>query len=68
MSLNGKRENFNVDDLLAIGNLIGNFKKEARQIIEKIISVVSNWDDYANSVGVFDELAHEIKQNHRLKL
>lgn len=68
MSLNGKRDDFNVDDLLAVSHLIGNFKNEARQIIDKVITVVSNWDDYANNAGVFDELAHEIKQNHRLKL
>jgi len=68
MSLNGKRDHFNRNDLLTVGNLIGNFKKQAGQIIDEVIDVVSNWDDYANNTAVFDELASVIKQNHRLKL
>ncbi len=68
MSLNGKRDNFNRDDLLAVGGLIGNFKKQAGKIIDEVIDVVSSWDDYANNTAVFDELASEIKQNHRLVL
>ncbi len=68
VSLNGKRDNFNVSDLLSVGHLIGNFKKQAGQIIDEVIAVVSNWDDYATNTAVFDELANEIKQNHRLKL
>lgn len=68
MSANGKRDNFVRDDLLAVAILIGNFKKEAKQIIDDIISVVSEWDSYAKKAGVFDLLAHEIKQNHRLNV
>ncbi len=66
MTLNGKRDNFNRDDLLAVASLISNFKKESIQIIEEVISVVEQWDDYANKAGVFDDLAREIKTNHRL--
>ncbi|MFV1985070.1 MAG: type II toxin-antitoxin system HipA family toxin [Thiohalomonadales bacterium] len=66
MSLNGKRDDFTRDDLLAVGSLLSNFKKEANQIIDEVISVVEKWDDYANKAGVFDELQGEIKKNHRL--
>lgn len=65
MSVNGKRDNFIRDDLLAVGSLLSNFKKESGQIIDEVISVVEKWDDYANKAGVFDNLANEIKNNHR---
>ena len=68
MSLNGKRDDFIRDDLLAVSTLLSNFKKEANQIIEEVISVVEKWDDYANKADVFDSLASEIKKNHRLVL
>ncbi|NOX09113.1 MAG: type II toxin-antitoxin system HipA family toxin [Gammaproteobacteria bacterium] len=68
LSVTGKQDNFNRDDLLAVGDLIGNFKKQAVQIINEVTSVVSSWDAYASRAGVFDELANEIKQNHRLEL
>ena len=68
MSLNGKRDNFVRDDLLAVGRLLSNFKNESNQIIDEVISVVEKWDDYANKAGVFDDLQDEIKKNHRLVL
>ena len=66
MSLNGRRDNFSKEDLLAVASLIGNFKKESLQIIDEVIAVVSNWNDYANKAEVFEELSQVIKQNHRL--
>jgi len=66
MSLNGKRDNFIRDDLLAVGSLLSNFKKESNQIIDEVISVVEKWEGYANKAGVFANLADEIKNNHRL--
>ncbi|NOZ52257.1 MAG: type II toxin-antitoxin system HipA family toxin [Gammaproteobacteria bacterium] len=68
MTINGKRDHFRRDDLLAVGALIGNFKKQSSLIIDEVISVVEKWSDYANKAGVFDDLAHEIKKNHRLFL
>ncbi len=68
MTLNAKRDHFVRDDLLAVGALIGNFKKESSQIIDQVTSVVTKWQNYANTAGVFDDLAHEIKQHHRLSL
>jgi len=66
MSLNGKRDNFIREDLLAVGSLLSNFKKESNKIIDEVISVVEKWDDYADKAGVFANLSDEIKKNHRL--
>lgn len=68
MTLNGKRDHFSRGDLLAVGSLIGNFKKEAGQILDEVFSVVTNWEQYANIADVCDNLAHEIKNSHRVKI
>ena len=68
MSLNAKRDNFCRDDLLEVGQLIGNFNKQAEQIIDEVIAVVTNWQNYADSVGVFDGLSAEIQSNLRIHL
>lgn len=68
MSANGKRDDFVRDDLLAVASLIGNFKKQAKQIIEDTIAVVNAWDGYAKQAGVFDALSDEIKRNRRLNV
>lgn len=68
MSLNGKRENFSKEDLLAVASLIGNFKKESVKILDEVRDVVSRWNEYAVKAGVFDDLASVIEKNHRLNL
>lgn len=65
MSINGKRDNFYLDDLLAVGSLINNFR-QARQIIEHIADTVSRWTDYAAIADVFPALTTEIQKNLRL--
>lgn len=68
MSLNGKREDFSKEDLLAFG-LKANIKKaKAKKIIEQIINVVSQWDEYAEKAGVFEGHQKEIKKFLRLNL
>jgi len=68
MSLNGKREGFAREDLIAVAGLIGNFKKQAEQIIDQVSAVVSDWQRYADKAGVFEDLAKEIQLNHRLNI
>lgn len=68
MSLNGKRDHFEHADLMAVAQLIGNFRQQALQIIQQVQQVVSQWPDYAMRAGVFESLTQEIGKNHRLKL
>ncbi len=68
ISLNGKRDNFVRDDLIQAASLISNFKKEAKQIIEQILSVVSAWDTYAAKSEVSENFTNTIKQNLRTNL
>jgi len=68
MSLNAKRDKFSKEDLLAVGSLIGNFKKQAQQIIDEVNAVVVDWQYYAGKAEVFAPFAKEIAQHHRLKI
>lgn len=68
LSLNGKRDNFTRDDLLQAASLISNFNKEAKQIIQQILNVVSEWKSYAKQAGVFEHFSDQIQQNLRINL
>ena len=65
MSLNGKRDNFTRQDLLVPA---ASFQKEANQIIDEVIDIVSQWPRFAKEAGVFPAFADEIQKNLRLKL
>jgi serine/threonine-protein kinase HipA len=66
MSINGKRDQFKISDLLAVASLIGNFEKKAPLIIDRILEVVGEWRYYAKQAKVFDWLQTEVEQNLRV--
>ncbi|SDL80194.1 serine/threonine-protein kinase HipA [Daejeonella rubra] len=61
LTVNGKRENFKMDDLLNLAKEM-NIKKAAA-IISEIQGVLKKWPFYADQVGVKAELKDEIKSN-----
>lgn len=63
MTLNGKRDQFVLEDLLAPA---ATFRQEARDIIETVREVVSRWPDYAAQTGVPAPFAAAIGKHHRL--
>lgn len=65
LSINGKRDNFVLDDLLSVAALIGNFR-DAKKIIQQVVDVVEQWSIYAEQAGVFTPLQQEVKKNLRL--
>lgn len=68
LTLNGKQDDFTRLDLHAVAQAcIGHFsKKAADEIIDRVVDVVSRWDQYAKEGGVFPVLQKEIKKNLRL--
>lgn len=68
MTINGKRDNFTRADIRAVARLIGNFDKQALEIVEQVQEVVSSWSSYAQSAGVFTTLTRHIQSNLRLSL
>ena len=66
MSINGKRDHFALDDLLAVGQAISIPRPEA--VIGEVADAVSRWPEFARASGVDSRLIAEISRNHRLDL
>jgi serine/threonine-protein kinase HipA len=62
LSINGKRKNIERQDLLIVGKSMN--IKNAEEIIDKISSVVSNWNSYAKAVNVDADLMDSIGKTH----
>jgi serine/threonine-protein kinase HipA len=63
MTVNGKREGFVYDDLIAVADEM-NIKKGS-QIIDQIVEVVSRWREFAKAVGVEINQIEAITRTHR---
>lgn len=66
MTINGKRDDFSLDDLRAVASQIPNFKPDP--VIEQVKATVSRWLHYADAAGVDEELTEQIAVSHRLEL
>lgn len=64
MSINGKRDGFTIDDLIAVGDQIS--YKNAKQTIQEVVEVVSNWDHYVDKAGIPDIQAKKLQKAFRL--
>ncbi len=68
MSVNGKRDGFEREDLLALAKAADIKKARAKQMIQRVIEVVSRWHDFAGEAGVNDEQVKKIQTGHRTSL
>jgi serine/threonine-protein kinase HipA len=68
MTINGKRDGFTRQDLLAVAKPIGQFSSDARKMIDQVIEVVSQWLDFADQAEVDPRLKSEIRSNLRLSV
>lgn len=68
MSINGKRDSFNREDLLNLANQAGIKKKPAMGMMEKIASAVKRWKDFAEQAGVPGKRMEQIGKTHRSDL
>ena len=66
LTINGKRDHFVTDDLLAVAALINNFSRQAAQIISQVVDVVQQWPHYAAQAGVAPSLRQAIQTNLRV--
>ncbi len=65
LTINGKRDHVTREDVLAVAELIGNFRTLAKRIIAQIIEVVARWPTYAEKAQVFELLKNEVYNNVR---
>lgn len=62
LSINGKRRNITRQDLLTVGKSMN--IKNAGEIIDKVATVVANWNAYAEAVNVDNKLREAIGATH----
>jgi serine/threonine-protein kinase HipA len=65
MSLNGERDGFEMDDLLAFAETASIKPAKAKALISNVSEVVSNWPHYAQDAGVDDQTIRRIGNAHR---
>ena len=62
MTINGKKSDISLTDLLVVGEKMGLKKKKCMDIISKISLVVSNFDSYAEEANIREKTYSEIKK------
>jgi serine/threonine-protein kinase HipA len=65
MSMNGKRDLFDVEDFKACAKLISMKRGRAEEILEQVQRVVRKWPQYADQAGVDAEFKDKIGTAHR---
>jgi serine/threonine-protein kinase HipA len=68
LSVNGKRDRFEREDLLALAHVADIKKARANQMIDRVIEAVRLWPDFAKKAGVADARVMEIQANQRTNL
>jgi serine/threonine-protein kinase HipA len=68
MSMNGKRDGFMREDLLALAKAADIKKARAEQMIQRVIEAVRRWPDFAGEAGVNDEQVKRVRASHRTSL
>ena len=68
MSVNGKRDEFERKDLLALANVADIKTPHAHQMIDKVIEVFRRWPDFAAEARISDERVREIQARQRTQL
>jgi len=65
MSLNGKRSNFELVDLLSLGETALIKPKRSKEIISEIVAAAKAWPEVASNIGIDSKTIKQIKNVHR---
>lgn len=68
MQINGKRDNFELNDFVALGKKADLSEAKVKTILKEITAVVSTWEDYFEEAKVPDELMERVRGSLRLDL
>ncbi len=66
MSVNGKRNDFTMLDLITVGEKIS--YKNHKEAIQQVTNVITNWNDYASKAGIPEKQANQLAKAFRLHL
>lgn len=65
MSMNGKRDDFTIEDFAACARTTSMKRGRAKEIIDQVQSAVSQWRSIAKEVGVSADRIRQIAKTHR---
>lgn len=68
MSINGKRDDFEFSDLIALASAGGVKKKKATAIVREVASAVESWPKHAENAGVSEADAERVRSTFRSDL
>lgn len=66
MSINGKRDNFRLKDLITVGESISLTRTD--KVINEVFAAVERWPEFARKAGVNEKTIKDIAANHRLDI
>jgi serine/threonine-protein kinase HipA len=66
MTMNGKRDNFTLEDFRACAKSASMKRGRAETILKEVREAVSHWHDYAEEVGISADWRDKIGRTHRL--
>ena len=67
MTVNGKRDNFTMEDFKACAKIASMKRGRAEKIVNEVLETVSRWRDYADQAGVSPSMRDQIQHALRLK-
>jgi len=67
MTVNGKRDNFTMEDFKACAKIASMKRGRAETIVNEVLETVSRWRDYADQAGVSPSMRDQIQHALRLK-
>ena len=66
MSMNGKRDDFALEDFVACARSLSMKRGSAQRIVKDVQTVVAEWPAYARQAGVAQKRIDQIQRTHRL--
>ncbi len=67
MTVNGKRDNFTMEDFKACARVASMKRGRAKAIVNQVLETVKHWRDYADQAGVTPSIRDRIQQALRLR-
>lgn len=66
MSLNGKRDGFDIDDLIALATMAGIKRRKALQLLDEVLGAVARWAEFAEQAAVNESHTESINATLRM--
>ncbi|MFC5049695.1 type II toxin-antitoxin system HipA family toxin [Rubritalea spongiae] len=68
MTLNGKRNDFTLEDFITCGKTVGLKRGRAKTILSEVTDTVNQWQHFADQAEINQHWTTEIAKTHRLKI